>query len=152
MHVNLLDELDVRVERHGLVPIRANPTDAGLDLRSKTNVTVSKGNRVLVGTGVQARIPEGYVGFLIPRSSLSKKFLVLLNSVGVIDSLYRGEIMACLSYVGPHDWVTIDKDERIVQLVIVPIALPNVLVRYEDDETWNDTSRGVGGFGSTGTN
>ena len=147
----MIDYLDVRLERSGLEPLRANATDAGLDLRSKTNVTLSRGNRVLVGTGVQARIPEGYAGFLIPRSSLSKKYVTMLNSVGVIDSLYRGEIMACLMYVGPDDWVMLDKDERIVQLVIVPVALPDVLVRYEDNEKWNDTSRGVGGFGSTGT-
>ena len=146
-----LDYLDVRLERSNLEPLRANPTDAGLDLRSKVPVTLSRGNRVLVGTGVQARIPEGYAGFLVPRSSLSKKYIVMMNSIGIIDSLYRGEIMACLSYVGSQDWVTIDKDERIVQLVIVPIVLPDVLVRYEDDEKWNDTSRGVGGFGSTGT-
>lgn len=144
------EDLEVRLERSELEPIRANPTDAGLDLRSKTNVVVAKGARVLVGTGVQARIPPGYVGLLVARSSLSKKFLVLMNSVGIIDSLYRGEIMACLTYVGPEDWTMIDKNERIVQLVIVPIALPEVLVRYEDDEKWNDTSRGVGGFGSTG--
>jgi len=148
----MINDLEVRLERSNLEPTRANPTDAGLDLRSKTNVTVAKGNRVLVGTGVQARIPTGYAGFLVPRSSLSKKYLVLLNSIGIIDSLYRGEIMACLSYVGPQDWVTIDKDERIVQLLIVPVALPEILVRYEDDKIWNDTSRGVGGFGSTGTN
>jgi dUTP pyrophosphatase len=125
--------------------------DAGLDLRSKQSVTLARNNRVLVGTGVQARIPEGYVGLLVPRSSLSKKHVVMLNSVGIIDSGYRGELKACLSYTGYQDWVTIDKDERIVQLLVVPIALPNVLVRYEDDEKWNDTARGVGGFGSTGT-
>lgn len=148
--INLFEDLEVRLERSALEPIRANPTDAGLDLRSKVSVTLCKGNRVLVGTGVQARIPAGYAGFLVPRSSLSKKDIIMMNSIGIIDAAYRGELLACLMYVGPHDWVTIDKDERIVQLVIVPVALPDVLVRYEDDEKWNDTSRGVGGFGSTG--
>lgn len=147
----LLEDIDMRVERSGLIPIRANPSDAGLDLRSKVAVTLARGNRVLVGTGVQARIPEGFVGLLVPRSSLSKKHVVMMNSIGIIDSLYRGELMACLTYTGPEDWAVIEKDERIVQLVIVPIVLPNVLVRYEDDETWNNTARGVGGFGSTGS-
>ena len=146
----MMNDLEVRVERSELVPVRANPTDAGLDLRSKQDVVLARGNRVLVGTGVQVRIPPGYVGFLLPRSSLSKKHVVMLNSVGVIDSDYRGEIMACLSYTGSEDWVKLDRNERIVQLVVVPIALPEVLVRYQDDEQWNDTSRGTGGFGSTG--
>lgn len=145
------EDLEVRLERSGLEPIRANPEDAGLDLRSKTDVTLPRGKRIMVGTGVQVRIPPGYSGFLIPRSSLSKKHVVLLNSVGLIDSLYRGELLACLSYTGEDEAATIDKDERIVQLVIVPVALPQVLVRYEDDEKWYDTSRGVGGFGSTGS-
>ena len=146
----MLTELDFRVERSGLTPQRANPTDAGLDLRSKKTVVLARGNRVLVGTGVQVRIPKGYVGFLLPRSSLSKKHVVMLNSVGVIDSDYRGEILACLSYTGTNDWIQLDQDERIVQLVVVPIALPEVTVRYQDDEQWNDTARGTGGFGSTG--
>lgn len=146
----MMNDLEVRVERSELVPVRANPTDAGLDLRSKQDVVLARGNRVLVGTGVQVRIPPGYVGFLLPRSSLSKKHVVMLNSVGVIDSDYRGEIMACLNYTGSEDWVKLDRNERIVQLVVVPIALPEVLVRYQDDEQWNDTSRGTGGFGSTG--
>lgn len=146
------DDLEVRLERSELEPVRANLLDAGLDLRSKTNVTLARGNRVLVGTGVQVRIPPRHVGLLVPRSSLSKKHIVMLNSVGIIDSDYRGELMACLSYTGTDDWVTIDKNERIVQLLIVPIVLPQVLVRYIDEEEWNDTSRGAGGFGSTGTN
>lgn len=144
-------DLDVRLASSDLEPVRAFPSDAGLDLRSKTNVVLAKGNRVLVDTGVEVAIPEGYVGLLVPRSSLSKKYIVMLNSIGIIDSSYRGPLMACLSYIGPGDWVGIDKGERIVQLVIVPIATPNVLVRYLDDESWNDTARGVGGFGSTGT-
>lgn len=146
------DDLEVRLEYSDLEPVRAHELDAGLDLRSKSNVILRKGERVLVGTGVQARIPPRHVGFLIPRSSLSKKHIVMLNSVGVIDSTYRGELMACLSYVGNEDWTAISGNERIVQLVIVPIALPQVLVRYIDEEEWNDTSRGAGGFGSTGTN
>jgi dUTP pyrophosphatase len=149
--VQHFEDLEVRLERSNLEPVRANPEDAGLDLRSKADVLLPKGKRIMVGTGVQVRIPKGYGGFLIPRSSLSKKHVVLLNSIGLIDSLYRGELLACLSYTGEDEAATIDKDERIVQLVIVPVALPQVLVRYEDDGKWYDTSRGVGGFGSTGS-
>jgi dUTP pyrophosphatase len=149
--VQHFEDLEVRLERSNLEPTRANPEDAGLDLRSKADVLLPRGKRIMVGTGVEVRIPPGYGGFLLPRSSLSKKHVVLLNSVGLIDSLYRGELLACLSYTGEDEAANIDKDERIVQLVIVPVALPQVLVRYEDDEKWYDTSRGVGGFGSTGS-
>ena len=146
----MIDDLEVRLERSDLEPTRANPTDAGLDLRSKEEVHLEIGKRTLVGTGVQVKIPVGYVGFLIPRSSLSKRSIGMTNSIGVIDSDYRGEIMASLIYWGTEAEGVIAKGERIVQLVIVPIALPEVLVRYQDDEDWNDTARGTGGFGSTG--
>ena len=146
----MVSDLEVRLERSDLEPTRANPTDAGLDLRSKFDVFLELGKRTLVGTGVQVKIPPGYVGFLIPRSSLSKRGIVMTNSIGVIDSDYRGEIMASLMYTGHEGPQVIASGERIVQLVIVPSALPEVLVRYQDDEDWNDTARGVGGFGSTG--
>jgi len=146
----MVNELQVRLERSELEPTRANPTDAGLDLRSKNTVHLEVGKRTLVGTGVQAKIPTGYVGLLVPRSSLSKRDIAMTNSVGIIDSDYRGEIMASLVYWGTEATGTIEQNERIVQLVVVPIALPDVLVRRQDDETWNDTQRGVGGFGSTG--
>lgn len=151
MNVNFFEDLEARLERSELEPTRANPTDAGLDLRAKTEYTLCRGNRVLVGTGVQVKIPDGFVGFLVPRSSLSKKQIILANSVGIIDAGYRGELLAALVYTGTDDWVIVEKNERIVQLVIVPIALPQVLVRYVDEDTWVDTERGAGGFGSTGS-
>jgi dUTP pyrophosphatase len=146
----MLNELQVRIERSELEPTRANLTDAGLDLRSKETVHLEPGKRVLVGTGVQVKIPPGYVGFLVPRSSLSKRNVAMTNSIGIIDSDYRGEIMASLVYWGSPAPCVIEKNERFAQLVIVPVALPDVLVRYQDDEQWNDTARGIGGFGSTG--
>lgn len=146
----MTNDLEVRLERSELEPTRANPTDAGLDLRSSQTMHLEPGKRVLVGTGVQVKIPAGYVGFLIPRSSLSKRNVAMTNSVGVIDSDYRGEIMASLVYWGLEANCVIEKNERFAQLVIVPIALPEVLVRYQDDAEWLDTARGTGGFGSTG--
>ena len=148
----MVSDLEVMLERTGLIPIRANQTDAGLDLRSKREVTLVKGVRTLVGTGVRVKIPAGYVGFLIPRSSLSKRGIIMTNSVGVIDATYRGEIMASLMFTSHlAEYQVLERDERIVQLVIVPIALPEVLVRYQDENEWNNTTRGTGGFGSTGT-
>ena len=146
----MVSELQVGIERSELEPTRANPTDAGLDLRSSQTVYLEPGKRTLVGTGVQVKIPAGYVGFLVPRSSLSKRNVAMTNSVGIIDSDYRGELMASLVYWGLEANCVIEKNERFAQLVVVPVALPDVLVRYQDDEQWNDTARGIGGFGSTG--
>jgi dUTP pyrophosphatase len=132
-----------------LAPARAHSTDAGLDLRAKQEYIVHPNERQMIGTGVSVSIPEGYVGLLFARSSLSKKGLMLANSVGVIDSDYRGEIMAPLVFT-PNDtnqeFATVEKLERIVQLVITPIQLAVPLAV----DTLTNTARGAGGFGSTG--
>lgn len=144
--------LETKLTDPSLAPVRANPTDAGLDLKSAYDVTLTKGVRTLVGTGVHVKIPPHHVGLLVARSSLSKKNIILTNSVGVIDSDYRGEILASLMYIGSDvalggDWITLTRGERIVQLLVLPIALPTPVYGKQD---WFDTERGVGGFGSTG--
>jgi dUTP pyrophosphatase len=126
--------------------LRANPSDAGADLVAKEQVELFAGNRTLVKTGVKVEIPVGHMGLLVPRSSLSKLHIIMTNSVGIIDSDYRGEIMASLMYNGT-DSIIIEKGTRIVQLVVVPIILP----RFKLVETLDTTARGEGGFGSTGT-
>lgn len=142
--------MQVKVENPDLIPFRANLTDAGLDLKSSSEVWLEKGKRTLVKTGVSVKIPPNHVGLLFPRSSLSKNNIVMTNSVGVIDSDYRGEIMASLMYIG-DEWDTcILKNERIVQLVVVPIILPTLEINNYSDDEWFDTQRGAGGFGSTG--
>lgn len=143
--------IKTKLEHPACMPVRANPTDAGLDLRTKITTTLQMGVRTLVGTGVSVKVPRGYVGLLFPRSSLSKQGIVMTNSVGVIDSDYRGEIMASLQFNGlPTNFTEIEipAGERIVQLVLVPIlsVVPDVV----GDEDWFDTQRGAGGFGSTG--
>lgn len=130
----------------GCYPHRSNPTDAGADLVAKSLIMLEHSVRTLVPTGVKVAIPEGYVGLLIPRSSLSKQYITMTNSVGVIDSDYRGEIMASLMYKGPQDYFYLAAGDRIVQLVIVPI----ILAQFKEVTELNTTSRGVGGFGSTG--
>lgn len=144
--------LETKLTDPSLAPVRANPTDAGLDLKSAYDVTLTKGVRTLVGTGVHVKIPVNHVGLLVARSSLSKKNIILTNSVGVIDSDYRGEILASLMYLGSNetllnDWIALTRGERIVQLLVLPIALPTPVYGEQD---WFDTERGVGGFGSTG--
>lgn len=145
-----MNTLQIKNEKDFTLPVRAFASDAGLDLSSKEAVFLKPNERTLVKTGVKVRIPEGYVGLLVPRSSLSKDEIILTNSVGIIDSTYRGEILASLKYVGTEEGKVITAGQRIVQLLIVPIALPTVEVVDEDDETWNATDRGIGGFGSTG--
>ena len=148
--------LPTKLEHPACLPVRANPTDAGLDLRCKATTTLTVNRRTLVGTGVSVKIPRGYVGLLFPRSSLSKQGITMTNSVGVIDADYRGEIMASLIFDGVigdkynNPYIDIPAGERIVQLVIVPILplIPDVM--DWNDETWFDTQRGAGGFGSTG--
>lgn len=144
--------MQIKVSDQSLMPTRANPTDAGLDLRTAKDAVLHNGVRTLVGTGVRCKVPYGHVGLLVPRSSLSKNYVYLTNSVGIIDSDYRGEIMASLIYEGSEDQLVIPQGERIVQLVITPIALVDLELSAESEELWNDTSRGVGGFGSSGKN
>jgi dUTP pyrophosphatase len=131
-------------------PSRANPTDAGIDLATNGKQTLIKGVRTLVRTGVSVKIPEGYVGLLVPRSSLSKWDVVMTNSIGIIDSDYRGELMASLMYKGMQQSFDLEDGLRIVQLVIVPILLSQLVEFEGSDEDWVDTKRGIGGFGSTG--
>jgi dUTP pyrophosphatase len=142
-------KLDIRVNDLRLIPTRANPTDAGWDLYCRADRTFAPGEKHLVDTGLQIRIPKYFVGLLVPRSSLQKKGLILANSVGIIDADYRGNIFAALKNIGDKT-VTIEANERFVQLLIVPVVLAEANVVIETDDVWNDTSRGVGGFGSTG--
>jgi dUTP pyrophosphatase len=136
----------IKVDNARCIPQRAHPMDAGADLVAKEPTWLIKGRRTLVKTGVYTEIQPGYVGLLFPRSSLSKFGVTMTNSVGVIDSDYRGEIMASLMYSGDMDGYWISEGDKIVQLVMVPIALPT----FEVVEDLSNTERGSGGFGSTG--
>jgi dUTP pyrophosphatase len=138
--------MKIRVDNESCIPQRAHSLDAGADLIAKETTYLARGVRTLVKTGVYLQIQPGYVGLLFPRSSLSKLNVIMTNSVGVIDSEYRGEVMASLMYTGPHEGFHIIAATRIVQLVVMPIALPN----FEVVQGLEDTARGAGGFGSTG--
>ena len=133
------------------IPTYAKEGDAGLDLVAVTKGIDSYGNLVY-GTGLCIEIPKGYVGLLYPRSSISKTNLILANSVGVIDSGYRGEIMLKFRHInniinyGSHSPTTPKVGERIAQLMIVPY--PNI--EFVEVDSLEDSERGAGGFGSTG--
>lgn len=128
------------------VPSYAHDGDAGLDLRIKHDVTLEPGRRVNVGTGVAVEIPAGCVGLVFPRSGLATKHgITLSNSVGVVDSGYRGEIGASLINTS-GETITLDAGTRVCQLVVMPYVPCNLVPVDELSET----ERGADGFGSTG--
>lgn len=128
----------------GYEPVRAHPFDAGADLRSARDIAVGCHVPAMVGTGVRAAVPEGYVGLVFARSSLCKRGLAMANGVGVIDSGYAGEIRVPL--LATRRGVLVERGERIAQLVVVPCMLPE----FSRVESLGETERGEGGFGSTG--
>ncbi len=133
-----------KLHKDAVIPKYAQDGDAGLDLTATSIVYDDHGNAVY-GTGLAIEIPKDYVGYIFPRSSISKKTLALTNSVGVIDSNYRGEIMLKFKHHGLYrDEYNIG--DRIGQLIIMPIPS----IELEEVEELSDTNRGTGGFGSTG--
>lgn len=132
------------------MPFRAHSSDAGADLFSNEEIALYSGETKLVNTGVAVKIPEGYVGLVFNRSSQGKIHVVIPHSVGVIDSDYRGNIKVLLQNNGEDPYFISRYTTRIAQLVVVPIALPEFRGWDSTTEPWDDTSRGTGGFGSTG--
>ena len=135
--------VECRVDNAAYLPKRANLTDAGADLRSTEAFELFPNEAKLVDTGVAVKIPKGFAGFVFNRSGQGKKQIILLNSVGVIDSDYRGNIKILLKNISDNKH-KIEVGDRIAQLVIIPIILCDFV------DSWNDTERGTGGFGSTG--
>ena len=121
---------------------------AGADLRAEFGHEIEPGQQVLIRTDTRVALQEGTCGLLMPRSSLcNKKGLLLVNSVGLLDSDYRGELMFCYRNVSDHV-VQVQAGERIGQLAIFPV-LRATFTKVDD---LSGTERGTGGFGSTGSN
>ena len=128
------------------LPSRAREDDAGLDLHAAETVTIGPGDRRLVSTGIALAIPAGYAGFVLPRSGLALRHgLTCLNTPGLIDAGYRGEVKVLLIN---HDRAaaTVTRGDRIAQLVIQRVETSALV---EVDEL-PESDRGPGGFGSTG--
>lgn len=146
-----MSELEVRVLATGdaTIPSYATADSAGMDLCSTEAVELASFERRLVPTGLRMVIPRGYEGQIRPRSGLAlKKGISLVNSPGTVDADYRGEIGIILVNLS-HETVRLEKGERIAQLVICPVARVSLVpVDTLDDQS---TSRGEGGFGSTGS-
>ena len=129
-----------------ITPTRGSPNSAGLDLYADADVLVSSGASVMLGTGIAIEIPQGHVGLVAIRSSVGKAGVALANSVGVIDSDYRGEIKLCLTYTAGSGGHYIRKGQAVAQIVIMPV----LLVELVQVDALSTTDRGAGGFGSTG--
>ncbi len=129
------------------MPAYAYVGDAGLDLRAAEDAVLKPFERKLVSCGIAMAIPQGYAGFVLPRSGLAAKHgISIVNAPGLIDSNYRGEIKAILVNLDPSEEFFITHGDRIAQLVIM--ATPPVIL--EESEELSATSRGAGGFGSSG--
>jgi dUTP pyrophosphatase len=135
--------LECMVQPGAQLPKRAHSSDAGADLFSYQDCEIYPEEQELVDTGIAIKIPRGFAGFIYNRSSQGKVGITIPHSVGVIDSDYRGNLKVLLKNIG-EDPYKIKVGDRIAQLVIQPIQL----VDFKD--IWNDTTRGTGGFGSTG--
>lgn len=131
------------------VPKYAHAGDAGLDLYSSINCELRPFERKKIPTGIKISIPQGYAGFIQPRSGLAAKYgISIVNTPGLIDSGYRGEVCAILINLDPKNVFKVKKGDKICQLVIQKVEKFNLEVTEDLDET----SRGEGGFGSTDFN
>lgn len=131
------------------LPSYAKPGDAGMDLLAavQEEVTLHPGERMLIPTGICIAVPEGYEAQVRPRSGLAlKKVITVLNTPGTIDAGYRGEIGVILINLSP-DVFTVQRGDRIAQLVVAPV----IQAEIEQVTSLDETERGDGGFGSTGT-
>ena len=136
-----------RLDRGLPLPSYARDGDAGLDLYATETVTLGPGARAVVGTGIAVAIPRGWAGFVVPRSGLALRHgLSLVNTPGLIDAGYRGEIRVLLVNHDLSSSVTLARGDRIAQLVLQPVGTAELT----EVDKLPDTPRGAGGFGSTG--
>lgn len=131
------------------VPAYAHPGDAGADLRAAEAVVLGPGERATVPTGVSIAMPDGFVGFVVPRSGLAARHgITIVNSPGTVDAGYRGEIRVTMLNTDAREPFPIAVGDRIAQLILMPVSR----ARFIPVETLPGSHRGDGGFGSTGHN
>jgi dUTP pyrophosphatase len=137
-----------RLRPDAVVPDRAYAGDAGLDLTACERVVLGPGQREVVGTGLAVAIPEGYAGFVQPRSGLAARHgITIVNTPGLVDAGYRGEIRVILLNTDRDEAFTVEPGMRIAQLVVVPVSA----VELVEVEELPESERGVRGFGSSKT-
>jgi dUTP pyrophosphatase len=135
-----------RLREDAVLPLQAYPGDAGFDLTSCEHVILEPGERALIDTGLAVAIPDGYAGFVQPRSGLAARHgITVVNSPGLVDSGYRGELRVVLLNTDAREPFTVEPGMRIAQLVVLPVPAVSLL---EVDELV-ESDRGVRGFGSS---
>jgi dUTP pyrophosphatase len=136
-----------RLKEDAVVPTRAHDGDAGLDLYAAEAAHLGPGERWSVPTGIAVEIPEGHAGLVLPRSGLAREHgIALVNSPGLVDPGYRGELRVLLLNTDPAEVYRVAPGDRIAQLVVVPLAA----VEPVETEALAESARGDGGFGSSG--
>ncbi|MGX5680335.1 dUTP diphosphatase [Schumannella luteola] len=142
----MAQNVDVLISSEYL-PAYAHPGDAGADLRAAEAIVLGPGERATMPTGVSIAMPDGFVGFVVPRSGLAARHgITIVNSPGTVDAGYRGEIRVTLLNTDPTEPFPIAVGDRIAQLILMPVSR----ARFIPVETLPGSHRGEGGFGSTG--
>jgi dUTP pyrophosphatase len=137
-----------RLREDAVLPERAYPGDAGLDLVACDRLVIEPGERAVVGTGIAVAVPEGHAGLVLPRSGLAARHGIgIVNSPGLIDAGYRGEVRVVLVNTDRAESFTVEPGMRIAQLVLVPVSAAEPV----EVEALPETERGLAGFGSSGT-
>jgi dUTP pyrophosphatase len=136
-----------RLTDDAVLPTRAHEGDAGLDLYAAEPAHLGPGERWSVRTGVAVEIPAGHAGLVLPRSGLAREHgISLVNSPGLIDSGFRGELTVLLLNTDPAEVYRVQPGDRIAQLVVAAVTAPEPV----ESESLSESSRGEGGFGSSG--
>ncbi len=137
-----------KVAKGAVLPTKAHATDAGFDLYCTSKEIDWTKRQIVCHTGLAFEIPEGHVGLIFPRSSVSNKPLMMANSVGVIDSGYRGEVTAKFNITGMNEIYSNNYQvgDKIAQMIIIPYPE----IEFEEADSLSESDRGTGGYGSTG--
>lgn len=149
--LELIDKMKVRIKKlndNAMMPTKAHATDAGFDLYCTSKKIDWTKRQIVCHTGLAFEIPEGYVGLIFPRSSVSNKPLMMANSVGVVDSCYRGEVTAKFNITDTRQsaFAHYQEGDRIAQMIIIPYPE----IEFEETDSISESDRGTGGYGSTG--
>lgn len=137
----------LRLDPRAVLPRRAHPGDAGLDLHAVEAAELAPGQRASIGTGLAVEVPAGQAALVLPRSGLAARHgITVVNAPGLIDSGYRGEVRVLLLNTDPRQTFAVASGDRIAQLVLVRVELPDPL----EVPALDDSARGAGGFGSSG--
>ena len=149
--LELIDKMKVRIKKlneKAVMPTKAHATDAGFDLYCTSKEIDWTKRQIVCHTGLALEIPEGHVGLMFPRSSVSNKPLMMANSVGVVDSCYRGEVTAKFNITDTRQsaFSHYQEGDRIAQMIIIPYPA----IEFEETDSLSESDRGTGGYGSTG--